>query len=165
MNEQRSLNTPSPVSRQFQDLHSPARRYWVFLGAIFATLAVAAGAFGAHALEGWLENAEAGTRRLSAWETAAQYQFYCALGLMVVGCISTTRGKTQWASGILLCVGILVFSGLLYAYTLSYIKLLGAFVPIGGLSMMAGWLALAWAALGMRDTCPELPRRSSEKLP
>jgi len=133
-----SLLTPSP---------NPAR-YWIVLGAIFAALAVAAGAFGAHAMEGFLENAESGSRRLAAWKTASQYQFFNALGLVALGLMSTTKTKPQFAGGVLMVIGILIFSGVLYVYSLTYIKILGAIVPIGGISMLAGWICFAVAAMG-----------------
>jgi len=128
-------------------LLNPAR-HWIVLGAIFAALAVAAGAFGAHALEAAMENAEAGPRRLAAWKTAAQYQFFSSLGLIALGLMPTTKTKAQFASGVCMVVGILVFSGVLYIYTLTYIKILGAIVPIGGVSMLAAWVCFAVAATG-----------------
>ena len=48
----------------------------------------------------------------------------------------------------MLVAGILIFSGVLYAYTLTYVKILGAIVPIGGISMLAGWICFAVAAMG-----------------
>ena len=127
-------------------------RHWIVLGAIFAALAVAAGAFGAHALETAMENAEAGPRRLAAWKTAAQYQFFSALGLIALGLMSTTKTKPQFASGVCMVVGILVFSGVLYIYSLTYIKVLGAIVPIGGVSMLIAWVCFAVAATGATST-------------
>jgi uncharacterized membrane protein YgdD (TMEM256/DUF423 family) len=126
---------------------NPAR-IWIVLGAIFAALAVAAGAFGAHALEAAMENAEAGPKRLAAWKTAAQYQFFSALGLIALGLMPTKKTKSQFLGGILMVVGILVFSGVLYAYTLTYVKILGAIVPVGGVSMLAAWTCFAIAATG-----------------
>lgn len=126
---------------------NPARR-WIVLGASFAALAVAAGAFGAHAMEGFLEDAEAGPRRLAAWKTAAQYQFFNALGLIALGLMPTTKTKSQFAGGVLMVLGILIFSGVLYAYSLTYIKILGAIVPIGGVSMLAAWICFAVSASG-----------------
>ncbi len=126
---------------------NPAR-IWIVLGATFAALAVAAGAFGAHALEAAMENAEAGPKRLAAWGTAAQYQFLSALGLIALGLMPTAKTKLQFASGVLMVIGILVFSGALYAYSLTYVKLLGAIVPIGGVSMLAAWICFAVSATG-----------------
>lgn len=134
---------PSPPNRS----PNPTRR-WIVLGASFAALAVAAGAFGAHAMEGFLEDAEAGPRRLAAWKTAAQYQFVNALGLIALGLMPTTKTKSQFAGGVLMVFGILVFSGLLYAYSLTYLKILGAIVPIGGVSMLAAWICFAVSASG-----------------
>ena len=132
---------------------NPAR-IWIVLGAVFAALAVAAGAFGAHALEATMENAEAGPKRLAAWKTAAQYQFLSALGLIALGLMQTTKTKSQFAAGVLMVVGILIFSGVLYAYCLSYIKILGAIVPIGGVSMLIAWVYFAVAAMGATRATP-----------
>ena len=132
---------------------NPAR-IWIVLGAIFAALAVAAGAFGAHALEAAMENAEAGPKRLAAWKTAAQYQFLSALGLIALGLMPTTKTKSQFAGGVLMVVGILIFSGVLYAYTLTYVKILGAIVPIGGVSMQAAWICFAVSATGATRRAP-----------
>ena len=126
---------------------NPAR-IWIVLGAVFAALAVAAGAFGAHALEATMENAEAGPKRLAAWKTAAQYQFLSALGLIALGLMPTRDTKFQFASGVCMVVGILVFSGVLYIYSLTYMKILGAIVPIGGVSMLIAWIYFAVAAMG-----------------
>ena len=132
---------------------NPAR-IWIVLGAIFAALAVAAGAFGAHALEGVMENAEAGPKRLAAWKTAAQYQFVSALGLIALGLMHTTQAKFQFAAGVFMVIGILVFSGVLYIYSLTYIKILGAIVPIGGGSMLIAWVYFAVAAMGATRSTP-----------
>ena len=126
---------------------NPARR-WIVLGAIFAALAVASGAFGAHALEAAMENAPSGAKRLAAWKTAAQYQFLSALGLIALGLMPTTKTRSQSICGVLMLVGILIFSGVLYVYSLTHIKVLGAIVPIGGVSMLAAWVCFAVAATG-----------------
>ena len=125
-------------------------RNWIIAGAIFAGLAVIAGAFGAHALETAFATAEEGPRRLAAWKTGAQYQMVHALGLILLGMLPTTRLGAQKAAGILLVAGILIFSGVLYIYALTHIRILGAIVPLGGLSMIGGWIMFAIAATG----CP-----------
>ena len=132
---------------------NPAR-IWIVLGAVFAALAVAAGAFGAHALEAAMESAEAGPKRLAAWNTAAQYQFLSALGLIALGLMQTTKTKSQFAAGVFMVIGILVFSGVLYIYSLTYIKILGAIVPIGGGSMLIAWVYFAVAAMGATRATP-----------
>lgn len=101
-------------------------------------LAVAAGAFGAHALKTHLSS-----EMLQIWKTAVDYHFYHALGLLLIGVLTIAAPSLQvkWPA-ILLFAGILLFSGSLYAMALSGIKVLGAITPIGGLSFIAGWILL-----------------------
>lgn len=107
-------------------------------GAIFMALAVLFGAFGAHALKNNLS-----PEMLAVYKTGVEYQFYHALGLLLVGVIGfQIKSKfINWA-GILLVAGIILFSGSLYALSLTGIKALGAITPIGGLSFVAGWVCL-----------------------
>lgn len=112
----------------------------VAAGAINAAIAVAAGAFAAHGLRERLE-----PRALEVFETAARYQMYHALALILAG-VMTARGAR--VAGWLFQAGIIVFSGSLYALALADVKALGAITPIGGLAFLAGWLVLAWSALG-----------------
>lgn len=114
------------------------RAWLVGLGALNALMAVAAGAFGAHALKERLE-----PRALEIFETAARYQMYHALGLILCGLLAT-RGSA--IAGWLLQAGIVLFSGALYVLALSGVKGLGALAPLGGLAFMAGWAYLAWSA-------------------
>lgn len=108
-------------------------------GAIFMTLAVLLGAFGAHALKKTLS-----ADMLAIYQTAVQYQFYHALGLLAVGIIGL-HYPSKWVrlSGIFLTAGIVIFSGSLYVLALSEIKTIGAITPIGGVSFVAGWILLA----------------------
>jgi len=113
------------------------------LGASFAFLAVALGAFGAHGLEGRLSPAD-----LATFETAVRYQMYHALGLLLIGVASWAvpgfRGRIPgWA----FVTGILVFSGSLYVLVLTGQRWLGAVTPLGGLAFLVGWGALAWSFL------------------
>lgn len=110
----------------------------IALGALNAAIAVAAGAFGAHGLRDRLD-----ARALEIFETAARYQMYHALALVLCGVIAT-RGATT--AGWILQAGIVVFSGSLYALSLSGIKVLGAITPLGGLAFLVGWAYLAWTA-------------------
>jgi uncharacterized membrane protein YgdD (TMEM256/DUF423 family) len=117
-------------------------RVFFGLGALSAAVAVAAGAFGAHALRARLS-----PELLAVFETGARYQMYHALGLMAAGW-ATTRfagGLAQW-SGWLFLVGTVLFSGSLYALALSGARWLGAITPFGGVAFLAGWLFLALAA-------------------
>jgi uncharacterized membrane protein YgdD (TMEM256/DUF423 family) len=118
-------------------------RQWIVLGSLSACLAVAAGAFGAHALKGSF-----GPEALVTWETAARYQMYHALAMLAVGLAAQALRTTSLrVAGLLFLIGTLVFSGSLYALVLTGERWLGAITPIGGLALMAGWLAFAWAVI------------------
>ncbi len=108
-------------------------------GSIFMALGVLLGAFGAHALKTQLS-----PEMMMVYKTGVEYQFYNALGLILVGLISYQL-DSKWLrwSGILITAGIIIFSGSLYALALSGIKILGAITPIGGISLVAGWIFLA----------------------
>ena len=110
-------------------------------GAILMALGVLLGAFGAHALKTQLS-----PEMLQVYKTGVEYQFYHALGLLVIGLIGF-HNNSKWIriSAILLIAGIFLFSGSLYALSISGVKILGAITPIGGLSFVAGWIALAVA--------------------
>lgn len=113
------------------------------LGAIFAFIAVGAGAFGAHGLKTRLD-----ADMLAIFETAVRYQMYHALALLAAAWAYTRwPGTLVTASGMLFVSGIVVFSGSLYLLSLSGIRWLGAITPLGGLAMLAGWICLAWAAV------------------
>lgn len=113
-------------------------------GALLAALAVAFGAFGAHALRARLAQ-----DALGLWQTAAQYHFWHALGVIAAGLALLHFPDSAWlrAAGALLALGILFFSGSLYALALTGARWLGVLTPIGGLAFILGWLALAVGAL------------------
>lgn len=121
----------------------PGRSYlFAVLGAMFAATSVAAGAFGAHALKAILD-----PPMLAVYETAARYQMYHAVGLFVVAwLLRETRSSSAVKAGWLFCAGILLFSGSLYVVALAEIKWMGALTPLGGVSFIAGWSCVAWAA-------------------
>jgi len=112
------------------------------LGCVFAGLGVAAGAFGAHALEGRMS-----ADLLAVFETAARYQLIHALALLFVG-LAAGRGRDRrWdIAGSLFTVGILVFAGSLYTLALTGSRWLGAITPIGGACFLVGWIVAALAA-------------------
>ena len=112
-----------------------ARSPLVALGAINAALAVAAGAFAAHGLRERLA-----PRALEVFETGARYHMYHALAMILAGLL-LARGP-GWAFQ----VGIVIFSGSLYALALTDVKVLGAITPIGGVAFLVGWLWLAVSA-------------------
>lgn len=111
----------------------------VAAGAINAGLAVAAGAFAAHGLRDRIE-----ARALEVFETAARYQMYHALAMILCAVLATSGART---AGWMFQAGIVVFSGSLYALALSDVKILGAITPLGGLAFLAGWAWLAVTAL------------------
>ncbi len=117
---------------------------FVSLAALLGGLSVAAGAFGSHALR-----EKVSERSLEIFETGARYQMYHALALLLVALLLSRAESPQpilIASGWLFIVGIAIFSGSLYALSLTGIKALGAITPIGGVAFLAGWGALAVAA-------------------
>ncbi|MBW3539670.1 MAG: DUF423 domain-containing protein [Planctomycetes bacterium] len=131
-------------------------------GALLAGLAVVAGAFGAHGFDGYFAEkyADAESRLIAGFEvsaaykalddfqTAARYQMYHALGLMIVGLLSARRAS-RWlaAAAWMFAAGILLFSGGLYLYTLTGERFWGIGPPpIGGAMFIAGWIALAVGA-------------------
>ncbi len=118
-------------------------RMFVLLGAVSAFLAVAAGAFGAHALRARLD-----ASLLATFEIGVRYQMYHALGLFVAAWVANRwPGTLTTASGWLFVAGTLVFSGSLYLLSLTGTRWLGAITPLGGVAFLAGWLCIAAAAL------------------
>ena len=114
-------------------------------------LAVALGAFGAHGLRGLLDTAPDGVQRLQWWQTAAQYHLAHALALGLVAALAPhVAGRAPYLAGWLFTVGIFLFSGSLYAMTLTGIRALGALTPIGGICLLGGWLAVLAAAWRLR---------------
>ena len=123
------------------------------LGAVLAAVAVAAGAFGAHALATRLE-----PHALALWETAARYLTIGGFGAMIVGLADGVfPGRGFGRAAILLAVGALIFAATVFALALGAPRWLGAVTPLGGLGMIAGfgWAAMAamaaTAAGGLRE--------------
>ena len=117
-------------------------RYFGTIAALSAFIAVAAGAFGAHALKARLE-----PDLLTVFETAARYQMYHALALFIAAWLALQE-PCIWAvrAGWCFIVGTVLFSGSLYALALSGVRALGAITPLGGVAFLAGWICLALAA-------------------
>jgi uncharacterized membrane protein YgdD (TMEM256/DUF423 family) len=116
---------------------------WLVIGCLLAAVAVGFGAIGAHLLEKSFTE-----KQLGQWETAATYQMYHAIGLMLVS-MTTSLGKSRKnLVGIVMLAGVILFSGGLYAYVLTDIKPLVAIVPLGGFSMIISWLMFAWFGYG-----------------
>jgi uncharacterized membrane protein YgdD (TMEM256/DUF423 family) len=117
-------------------------RLFFSLGVLSAFVAVAAGAFGAHALRARLEPGA-----LMVFETGARYQMYHAVGLLAAAwAIVRWPGPWPVRAGWLFAAGTLLFSGSLYALALGGVRWVGAITPLGGLAFLAGWLCLALAA-------------------
>ncbi|WP_044291039.1 DUF423 domain-containing protein [Rivularia sp. PCC 7116] len=119
-------------------------KIFMSLAAVFGGLSVAAGAFASHALKEKLSE-----RALEIFEVGARYQMYHALALLLVAILlsqSQSPPASLIVSGWLFIIGIFIFSGSLYALSLSDIKILGAITPLGGAAFMAAWGALAIAA-------------------
>ena len=106
------------------------------ISAVFGFLAVALGAFGAHGLKTVLE----ANAQMANWNTAAHYHLVHAVALVALALHGSRRVWT-WR---LWFAGTLVFSGTLYVLALTNLKWLGAITPIGGVLLLAGWLALAF---------------------
>ena len=116
-------------------------RLFFALGCLSGFLGVALGAFGAHALKGRLD-----ADLLATFEVGVRYQMVHALALLAVGWACTRwPGTLVNASGWLFVAGSVIFSGSLYALSLTGLRWLGAITPLGGLGLLAGWLCLAWA--------------------
>lgn len=110
------------------------QRLALIIGGAYGLLAVAAGAFGAHALEGGVE-----ADMLAVWHTAATYQMYHAIVLVVLGVWASRSTKAQAAAVACFTIGVLIFSGSLYLLVSTEARWLGAVTPIGGVLLMAGW--------------------------
>ena len=114
----------------------------LLLASLLLAAAVAAGAFGAHALKSRLA-----PEMMAIYQTAVQYHFGHALGLFAIGVLASRaqHGALVLAAW-LLVAGIVLFSGSLYALALTGIRAFGAITPFGGGAFIAGWLCVAWWA-------------------
>ncbi|MCS6802880.1 MAG: DUF423 domain-containing protein [Chloroflexota bacterium] len=124
--------------------HGSTARWYGIAGAVLAGLAVAAGAFGTHALRSVLP-----TDRLAIFETAARYQMYHGLALLAVAWVADRW--PSWAAmlaGSAFALGIVLFCGSLVVLALTGQGWLGMIAPVGGASFVVGWAALAWAFAG-----------------
>lgn len=144
----RTSNT-STSDETTSGLCRPAARTLAAAG-VLGLLGVAAGAFGAHALRDAVP-----ARDLEIWRTAAHYQQLHAVVLIGVAILGARRWtRALQVAAIAFTVGILIFAGTLDAMVLGGPRILGAITPIGGLSLMAGWAALASFALSRARAKP-----------
>jgi uncharacterized membrane protein YgdD (TMEM256/DUF423 family) len=122
-------------------------RLFLVLGAASGGIAVVLGAFGAHGLRGRLDAAA-----MHAFETGVTYQFFHSIALcaLALWCRQLVRapeiGDAAAVAGFAFVVGILCFSGSLYALALGAPRWLGPVTPLGGLAFICGWAALVWSA-------------------
>ncbi|HUL63311.1 MAG TPA: DUF423 domain-containing protein [Burkholderiaceae bacterium] len=117
-------------------------RTFAVAGALLAFAGVAAGAFGAHALKVRLA-----PDALAVFETGVRYHLAHALALFAVAWISSQwPSRAARISGWLFVAGVVLFSGSLYVLALTGARIFGVITPLGGVSLLAGWLTLAWAA-------------------
>lgn len=122
---------------------NPTANLFLSLGSISGALAVMIGAFGAHGLKDKLSE-----EMLAIYKTGVEYHFYHTLALLVIGLVAMHfKSPLLTASGWSMAAGIVIFSGSLYALSISGVRVLGAITPIGGLCFIAGWLLLAMAII------------------
>lgn len=111
---------------------------WWRVAGVSGALAVALGAFGAHGLKNLVDD----PHLLEVWDTGARYHLVHAVALLGV---AAHPRRPRFAGGAFV-VGTLLFSGSLYLMTLTGARWLGAITPLGGVSFIAGWVALAFAS-------------------
>lgn len=117
----------------------------ISLGGLLAALAVGLGAVGAHALKGHLT-----PEQLQTFHTAVQYQMIHAIGLVLVGLLSLHQpGRFFSLAGWTMLLGIVLFSGFLYAWIATQQKFFVHLVPVGGVSLILGWVFLTLGAFGL----------------
>lgn len=122
-----------------------SQRLALILAAVMGLTAVAAGAFGAHALEGRIASDLA-----AVFEVAARYHMVHALALLAAAVVLPRLGGAGAAAGWCFVIGTLIFSGTLYGVALTGQRWLGAITPIGGVILMIGWALLGIGAMRMR---------------
>ena len=129
---------------------SPNSNRTAAIGAALACLGVGMEAFGAHGLEGALEGVSDAQERLEWWGTAGSYHLLHGVALVALGAALGPRARVPAAAWCLV-LGVVVFSGTLYAMALGGPRVLGAVTPIGGLALMVGWAWAAWTLLSGRE--------------
>jgi uncharacterized membrane protein YgdD (TMEM256/DUF423 family) len=119
---------------------------FLLLGAVFAFVGVAAGAFGAHALDGRLAS-----DLLAVYETGVRYGLVHAVALLFVGLAADRWPDAGWArAGWMFVAGTVLFSGSLFALSLTGLRMLGAVTPLGGVCFLAGWVFALLSAFRSR---------------
>ncbi len=127
-------------------------KMWIAMAAVNGFLVVALGAFGAHGLEAKLK----ANGHVDNWQTAVHYQMFHTVALLGVAWMASLTASGQPGGGLVhaagwcLLMGIIIFSGSLYALALTNITKLGAITPIGGTLFLVGWVLLLVAALKLK---------------
>ncbi|GAB4140781.1 MAG: DUF423 domain-containing protein [Bacteroidia bacterium] len=124
-------------------------------GALLAAFSVILGAFAAHGLQKYLDNGLMDEKMMHNFETAARYQMYHAIGIILLGILETNKTAGKWLNSAfyLFIAGVILFSGSLYVLSTRNViglenwQWLGPVTPLGGLCMISGWLVMAYAAL------------------
>ena len=121
-------------------------RIFLAIASALGGISVILGAFASHALKDRLSE-----RALAIWETGTKYQMYHALALIAIALLIARypNSRLLTIAGYAFISGVVIFSGSLYALSLSGIKWLGAITPLGGVAFIIGWACLAVAALGI----------------
>lgn len=119
------------------------RRLWIAVAATSAFLAVAFGAFAAHGLSA--------PRDQDVMRTGSTYEFFHAMAILACAALVPTTPRARFAPPFFLA-GTLLFSGSLYALALGAARWIGIITPFGGLSFLAGWTVMIWAALTAKPT-------------
>lgn len=146
-------------------------RFWLSLGAMLAGLSVATGAFAAHGLDQYFKDKYPATEQkevagqafpasykyLQDFKTGAEYQMYHALALIFVGVLSQSRkSRALDVAGWSFLIGIVLFSGMLYALTITGQRVLGAIVPLGGVAFLVGWVSLVVAVTASKTNIEDV---------
>ena len=119
---------------------------WLGIGSVLMFIGVAAGAFGRHALKSRLT-----PELLETFEIGTRYLLVHALALLIVSLLAARAGSAVQIAGVLFTAGIVLFSGSLYALALTGTRWMGAITPIGGVLLLAGWLALLWTVIAAKS--------------
>lgn len=121
-------------------------KLFMLIGSLNAFLSVALGAFGAHYLKTKIPD------KIDVFQTGVHYHMIHAVALLVIALLSDKLGNNLLvnASGWAIFIGIILFSGSLYALSLTGLKVFGPITPLGGLSFLVGWILLALAALKLK---------------
>ncbi|MCO4782333.1 MAG: DUF423 domain-containing protein [Candidatus Cloacimonetes bacterium] len=119
-------------------------KIFLIIGIVFCGLSVVLGAFGAHGLKSHLNE-----YAMALFQTGVQYQMSHGLALigLVLFCGKSPSTKPLFIAGIAFVLGVLIFSGSLYAIALTGIKKLGMITPIGGLSFIVAWISFLYGVI------------------